>query len=79
MSRCWANLVLGLKSQSLLHALSYPWVTIVRRSRYKVLICRILTLGYGPPIVFFCLAMGYLWDTIVCNRRVAQGRRFVDR
>ena len=23
MSKCWANLVLGLKSQSLLHALSY--------------------------------------------------------
>ena len=79
MSKCWANLVLGLKSQSLLHALSYRWATIVRSPRYKILVCRRLTLGYRLPIVFFCFALGYPWTTFVCSQRVAQGRHFVDR
>ena len=69
--RCWTNIVLGLKSQSLLHALSYPWATIVLRSRYKILVCRRLALGYGIPIVFFCLAFGYPWATFVCSPRSA--------
>ena len=51
MSKCWANLVLRLKSQSLLHVLSYPWATIVRSARYKILVCRRLTLHYVLPIV----------------------------
>ena len=79
MSKSRANLVLGLKSQSLLHALSYPWATIVRSPRYKILVCRRLTLGYGLPIVFFCFALGYPWATFVCSPRVAQGGHFVDR
>ena len=79
MSYSWANLVLGLKSQSLLHALSYPWATIVRSPRYKILVCRRLTLGYALPIVFFCLALDYPWATFVCSPRVAQGRHFLDR
>ena len=79
MSKSWANLVLGLKSQSLLHALSYPWATIVHSPRYKILVCRRLTLGNGLPIVFFCFALGYPWATFVCSPRVAQGRHFLDR
>ena len=79
MSKSWANLVLGLKSQSLLHALSYPWATIVHSPRYKILVCRRLTLGYGLPIVFFCFALGYPWATFVCSPRVAQGWHFLDR
>ena len=79
MSKSWANLVLGLKSQSLLHALSYPCASIVRSPRYKILVCRRLTLGYGLPIVFFCFALGYPWATFVCSPRVAHGRHFVDR
>ena len=79
MSKSWANLVLGLKSQSLLHALSYPWATIVRSPRYKILVCRRLTLGYGLPIVFFCFALGYPWATFVGSPRVAQGRHFLVR
>ena len=79
MSKSWANLVLGLKSQSLLHVLSYPWATLVRCPRYKILDCRRLTLGFGLPIVFFCFALGYPWATFVCSQRVAQGRHFADR
>ena len=60
MSKSWANLVLGLKGQSLLHVLSYPWAALVRSPRYKILVCRRLTLGYGLPIVFFCSALGYI-------------------
>ena len=75
----WANLVLGLKSQSLLHVLSYPWAALVRSSRYTILVSRILSLGYGLPIVFFCFSLGYPWATFVCSPRVAQGRHFVDR
>ena len=56
MSKSWANLVLGLKGQSLLHVLSYPWATLVCSPRYKISVCRRLTLGYGLPIVFFCFA-----------------------
>ena len=79
MSKSWTNLVLGLKSESLLHVLSYPCSKIVRRSRYKILVCRRLTLGYGLPIVFFCFALGYPWATFVCSPKVAQSRHFVDR
>ena len=79
MSKSWANLVLGLKSQPLLHVLSYPWATLVRSPRYKILVCRRLTLGYGRSIVIFCFALGYPWATFVCSPRVAQGRHFVDR
>ena len=79
MSKSWANLVLGLKSQSLLHVLSYPCATIVRSPRYKILVCKRLTFGYGLPIVFFCFALGYPWAAFVCSPRVAQGRHFVDR
>ena len=79
MSKSWANLVLGLKGQSLLHVLSYPWATVVRSPRYKILVCKRLTLGYGQSIVFFCFALGYPWATFVCSARVAQGRHFVDR
>ena len=79
MSKAWANLVLFLKSQSLLHALSYRWATIVRSPRYKILVCRRLTLGYGLPIVFFCFALGYPWTTFVCSQRVAKGRHFANR
>ena len=76
MSTSWVNLVLGLKSQSLLHVLSYPWATLVRSPRYKILVCRRLTLGYGLPIVFFCFALGYPWATFVCSPRVAHGNLF---
>ena len=76
MSKCWAYLVLGMKSQTLLHALSYPWATIVRSPRYKILVYRRLTLGYGLPIVFFCFALGYPWATFVCSPRVAHGYLF---
>ena len=79
MSKCWANLVLALRSQSLLHVLSYPWATLVRSPRYNILVCRRLTLGYGLPILFFCFALGYPWATFVCSPRVVQGRHFVDR
>ena len=79
MSKSLASLVLGLKSQSLLNVLAYPWATLVRNTRYKILVCRRLTLGYGLRIVFFCFALGYSWDTFVCSPRVAQGRHFVDR
>ena len=79
MSKSWVNLVLGLKSQSLLHVLSYPWATLVRSPRYKIFVCRRLTLGYGLPIVFFCFALGYPSATFVCSPSVSQGRRFVDR
>ena len=79
MSKSWTNLVLGLKGQSLLHASSYAWATRVRSPRYKILVCRRLTLGYELPIVFFCFALGYSWATFVCSPRVAQGRHFVDR
>ena len=79
MSKCWANLVLGLRSQSLLHVLLYPWATLVRSPRYNILVCRRLTLGYGLPIVFFCFALGYPLATFVCSPRVAQGRHFEDR
>ena len=61
MSKSWANLVLGLKSQSLLHVLWYTWGTLVRSLRYKILVGRRLTLGYGLPIVFFCFALGYIY------------------
>ena len=63
MSKSDANLVLGLKSQSLLHVLSYPWATLVCSPRYKILVCRRLTFCYGLPIVFFCF----------------EGRHFLDR
>ena len=79
LSKSWANLVLGLKGQSLLHVLWYPWATLVHSLRYKILVCRRLTLGYGLPIVFFCFLFGYPWATFVCSPRVAQGRHFVDR
>ena len=79
MSKSRDNPVLCLKSQSLLHMLSYPWATLVRSPRYKILVCRRLTLGNGLPIVSFCFALGYPWATFVCNPRVAQGRNFVDR
>ena len=79
MSKSWAYLVLGLKSQSLLHVLSNPWATLVRSPRYKILVCRSLTLGYGLPIALFCFALGYPWATFVCSPRVAQGWHFVDR
>ena len=79
MSKSSVNLVLGLKSQSLLHVLSYPWAIIVCSPRYKILVCRRLTLGYGLPIAFFCFALGYPWATFVCSPRVAQCRHFVDR
>ena len=79
MSKCLANLVLGLKGQSLLHVLSYPWATVVRSPRYKIVVCSRLTLDYGLPIVFFCFALGYPWATFVCSPRVAQGRHFEDR
>ena len=67
MHKSWANLVLGLQSQSLLHVLSYPWATIVSSPRYKILVCRRLTLGYGLPIVFFCFAFGYPWATFALS------------
>ena len=73
MCKCCTNLVLGLKGQSLLHVLSYPWATLVCSPRYKILVCRILTLGYRLPIVFFCFALGYPWATFVCSPRVAHG------
>ena len=76
MSKSWANLVLGLKGQSLLHVLSYPWANFVRSPRYKILVCMRLTLGYGLPIVFFCFALGYPWATFVCGPRVAHGNLF---
>ena len=79
MSKSWADLVLGLNGQSLLHVLSYPWATLVCSPRYKILVYRRLTLGYGLPIVFFCFALGYPWATFVCSPRVAQGRHFLDR
>ena len=79
MSKSWVNLVLGLKSQSLLHVLSYTWATLVCSTRYKILVCYRLTLGYGLPIVFFCFALGYPWATFVCSPRVAQGRNFVEK
>ena len=79
MSNTWANLVLDLQSQSLLHVLSYPWATFVCSLRYKILVCRRLTLGYGLPIEFFCFTLGYLWATFVCSPRVAHGSLFVDR
>ena len=79
MSKCWVNLVLDLNSQSLLHILSYPWATFFQSPRYKTLVCRRFTLGYGLPIVFFTFALGYPWATFVCSPRVAQGRLFVDR
>ena len=60
MSKCWVNLVLGLKGQSLLHVLSYPWAALVRSPRYKILVCRRLTLGFRLPILFFCFALGYI-------------------
>ena len=79
MSKSWANLVLGLNGQSLLHVLLYPWATLVSSPRYKILICRRLTFGYGLPIVFFRFALGYPWATFVCSPRVAQGPHFADR
>ena len=79
MPKSWDNLVLGLKSQSLLHVLSYPWATLVHSPRYKILVCRRFALGYGLHFVFFCFALGYPWATFVCSPRVAQGRHFVDR
>ena len=79
MYNSWFNLVLGLKSQSLLHVLSYPWATFVRSPRYKILVCRRLTLGYGLPIAFFCVTLGYPWATFVCSPSVAQGRHFAER
>ena len=79
MSKSWANLLLSLKGQTLLHILSYPWATNVRSPSYKILFCRRLTLGYGLPIVLFCFALGYPWAIFVCSPRVAQGRHFEDR
>ena len=79
MSKSLANLVLGLKSQSLLHVLAYPWATLVRNPTYKILVCRRLTLGCRLPIVFFCLALGHPRATFVSSPRVTQGRHFVDR
>ena len=79
MSKSWANLVLSLNGQSLLHVLSYPWATLVCSPRYKIVVCWRLTLGYGLRIVFFCFALGYPWATFVCSPRVAQGRHFEDR
>ena len=79
MSKSRANLVLSLNGQSLLHVLWNAWATIVCSPRYKMVVCRRLTLGYGLPIVFFCFALGYPWGTFVCSPRVAQGRHFVDR
>ena len=79
MSKSLSNLVLSLNGQSLLHVLSYPWATLVCSSKYKIVVCRRLTLGYGLPIVFFCFALGYPWATFVCSPRVAQGRHFEDR
>ena len=74
MSKSWANLLLCLQSQSLLHVLSYPWATLVCSPKYKIVVCRRLTLGYGLPIVFFCSALGY-----PCSPRLAQSWQFVDR
>ena len=79
MSKSLVNLVLGLKGQSLLHVLSYPWATLVSSPRYKILVCGRLNFGYGLPIVFFCFALCYPWATFVCSRRVAQHCHFVDR
>ena len=79
MSKTWANLVSDLQSQSLLHVLSYPWATFVCSSRYKIIVCSRLALGYGVPIVFFCFALCYPWATFVCSPRVAHGSRYVDR
>ena len=79
MSKTWANLVSDLQSQSTLHVLSCPWTTLVCSSRYKILVCRRLTLGYGLPIVFFCFALGYPCATFVCSPRIAHGSLFVDR
>ena len=76
MSKSWANLVLGLNGQSLLHVLSYPWATLVCSPRYKILVCRRLILGYGLPNVFFCFALA---TTFVCSPRIAQGQHFLDR
>ena len=73
MSKSRANLVLGQKSRSLLHVLSCPWATLVLSPRYKILVCRGLTLGYGLPIVFFRFALSYPWATFVCSPRVAYG------
>ena len=78
MSKSWVNLVLGLKGQSLLHVLSYPWATLVRSPRYIILVCRRLTLGYRLPIEIFCFALGNPWATFVYSSRVAQRRYFVD-
>ena len=79
MSKSWANLVLGLQSQFLLHVLSYPWATLVCSPKYKILVCRRLILGYGLPIVFFRFALGYPWAIFACSARVAQCWQFVDR
>ena len=79
MSKTCANLVLDLQSRSLLHVLSYAWATFYCSPRYKILVCRRLTLSYGLPIVFFCFALGYPWATFVCSPRVAHGRLSVDR
>ena len=79
ISKSCANLNLCLKGQFLLHVLWYPWATLVHSPRYKILVCRRLTLGYGLPIVFFCFALDYPWAIFVCSPRVAQGRHSVDR
>ena len=76
MSKSWVNLDLGLKSHSLLHVLSYPWATLVHSPRYKILVCSILTLVYGLPIVFFCFALGCPWATFLCSPRVGHGNLF---
>ena len=76
MSKTWANLVLDLQSRSLLHVLSYAWATFYCSPRYKILVCRRLTLSYGLPIAFFCFALGYPWATFVCSPREVHGNLF---
>ena len=53
MSKSWTNLVLGLKGQSLLQVLLYPGATLAHSPRYKILVCRRLTLGYGYLLYSF--------------------------
>ena len=76
MSKSRANLVLDLQSQSLLHVFSYPWAILVCSPRYKILVCKRLTLGIGLPIVFFCFALDYPSATFVCSPRVAHSNLF---
>ena len=69
MSKSCANLVLGLRGQSLLHILSYLSATLVCSPRYKILVCNRLTLGYWYLLHSFVLH----WATVGLYLCVAQG------